>query len=126
MSPAVTETRQVGFAGMDPPDRWPRPRSAPRPEALAAGVETLPRVGPAVQKRLAKLGLRTIGDLLAHRPRRYERPAEERAISDLIADEGAVVEGVVRAASSRRGRGRLKILTARITDGTGEIRATVR
>ena len=35
-----------------------------------------------------------------------------------------MVEGVVRATSSRRGRGRLKILTARITDDTGEIRAT--
>jgi len=88
------------------------------------GVETLPKVGPAVTKRLAKLGLRTVGDLLAHRPRRYERPAEERAIRDLVADREAVVEGVVRATSSRRGRGRLKILTARITDGTGEIRAT--
>ena len=35
-----------------------------------------------------------------------------------------MIEGVVRAASSRRGRGRLKILTARVADETGEIKAT--
>ena len=69
------------FAGLTPPSRWPRPRSAPRPDVLAAGVETLPRVGPAVRSRLAKLGLRTVGDLLYHRPRRYERPIDERSIS---------------------------------------------
>ena len=35
-----------------------------------------------------------------------------------------MIEGVVRAVSSRRGRGRLKILTARVADDTGEIGAT--
>jgi ATP-dependent DNA helicase RecG len=114
----------VGFAGVDTPARWPRPRSAPRPEALEAGVETLPRVGQAVRGRLAKLGLRTVGDLLAHRPRRYERPIDERSIRDLFGDEEAVIEGVVLGTTSRRGRGRLRILTARVADETGEIRAT--
>src|SRR5262249_34426302 len=114
----------VGFAGADPPERWPRPRSAPRPEALGIGVETLPRVGPAVRGRLAKLGLRTVGDLLAHRPRRYERPIEELPIGSLPREEAAVIEGLVRGARSRRGRGRLKILTATVADPTGEITAT--
>jgi ATP-dependent DNA helicase RecG len=121
----LTETLlPVGFAGVSPPTLWPRPRSAPTPEVLEAGVETLPRVGAAVRGRLAKLGLRTVGDLLNHRPRRYERPLEERAIGDLFGEEEAVIEGVVLGASSRRGRGRLRILTARIADNTGEIKAT--
>jgi ATP-dependent DNA helicase RecG len=125
VAPALTEIRlPVGFGGLEPPPRWPRPRSAPRPEALARGVETLPRVGPAVRTRLAKLGLRTVADVLAHRPRRYERPIERRSIRDLFGKDEAVIEGVVRAVSSRRGRGRLKILTARIADDTGEISAT--
>ncbi|HZO49125.1 MAG TPA: ATP-dependent DNA helicase RecG [Gaiellaceae bacterium] len=113
----------VGFAGADAPERWPRPRSAPRPEALERRVDTLPGVGPAVTKRLARLGLRTVGDLLAHRPRRYEQPAPERRIAELFGDEEAVVEGVVRSASARR-RGRLHVLTAHVADGSGEIRAT--
>ena len=122
---ALTEIRlPVGFAGTHPATAWPRPRSAPRPEALEAGVETLPKVGPAVRGRLAKLGLRTVGDLLAHRPRRYERAIEERAIRDLFGEDEAVIEGVVLGTTSRRSRGRLKILTARVSDGTGEIKAT--
>jgi len=122
--PASTEiVLPVGFAGAVPPTRWPRPRSAPRPAALEAGVGTLPKVGPAVRGRLARLGLRTIGDLLAHRPRRYERPIDQRPIRDLFGEEEAVIEGVVVATSSRRGRGRLKILTARVADDTGEIKA---
>ena len=47
-----------------------------------------------------------------------------RSIRDLFGDEEAVIEGVVLGTTSRRGRGRLKILTARVADDTGEIRAT--
>ena len=120
----TTQTRlPVGFAGADPPARWPLPRSAPRPEALALGVGTLPGVGTTVRKRLARLGLSTVGDLLAYRPRRYERPVDEKSIAELHGDEEAVIEGTVGRASSRR-RGRLHILTATVADGTGEIRAT--
>ena len=74
-------------------------------------------------KRLARLGLSTVEDLLWQRPRRYEEPAPVKRICDLFGDDEAVIEGVVRSVSSRR-RGRLKILTARIADETGEIKAT--
>ena len=83
----------------------------------------LPGVGPTAKRRLARLGLHTVGDLLAHRPRRYEHPVPERRISELFGDDEAVLQGVVGKATSRR-RGRLHILTAWIADGTGEIRAT--
>jgi ATP-dependent DNA helicase RecG len=113
----------VGFGGVDAPERWPRPPSTPRPELLHASVESLAGVGPTIARRFAKLGLRTVGDLLWQRPRRYEEPVPTKRICDLFGDEEAVIEGVVRSATSRR-RGRLKILTARIADETGEIRAT--
>jgi ATP-dependent DNA helicase RecG len=74
-------------------------------------------------KRLARLGLSTVEDLLWQRPRRYEEPVPVKRICDLFGDDEAVIEGVVRSVSSRR-RGRLKILTARIADETGEIKAT--
>jgi ATP-dependent DNA helicase RecG len=80
-------------------------------------------VGPTLTKRLEKLGLRTVGDLLWQRPRRYEEPVPKKRICDLFGDEEAVIEGVVRSATSRR-RGRLKILTVCIADETGEIKAT--
>ena len=113
----------AGFGGMDPPDHWPRPSSVPRPEALTRSVETLPGVGPTAKRRLARLGLHTVDDLLSHRPRRYEEPVPERRIVDLFGDEEAVIEGFVRGASGRR-RGRLHVLTAHVADDTGEIRAT--
>jgi ATP-dependent DNA helicase RecG len=91
---------------------------------LARDVETLPGVGPVVARRLAKLGLRTIRDLLEHRPHRYEAPAQEVRIADLLAGEEEVaISGEVRKTSVRRPSRRLSIVQARIADGSGEITA---
>jgi ATP-dependent DNA helicase RecG len=114
----------TGFAAVDPPPAWTRTRGRFRPERLEAPLETLPGVGPTLRKRLAKLGLERVGDLLDHRPRRYEDPAPVRRIADLFGDEEVVIEGDVVRASLRRGRGRLQILTAQIADGSGRISAT--
>ncbi len=46
-----------------------------------------------------------------------------KRVCDLFGEEEAVIEVVVRSASSRR-RGRLRILTARVADGTGEVKVT--
>ena len=119
----MTRARTRGFAGSDAPERWPRPRSAPRSDRLAAPVDSVQGVGPTIARRLAKLGLATVEDTLWQRPRRYEEPAPTKHISELFGDEEAVIEVVVRSATSRR-RGRLKILSARVADETGEIRAT--
>ncbi len=113
----------VGFGGVGAPESWPRPRSAPTTDRLEASVESLEGVGPTIARRLGKLGLKTVGDLLWQPPRRYEEPVPTKRICDLFGDEEAVIEGVVRSTTSRR-RGRLKILTARIADETGEIKAT--
>ena len=90
---------------------------------LERPVETLAGVGRSVARKLGRLGIATVGDALAHRPRRYESAAEERTISELFGSDEAVLDVVVRRASGRR-RGRLHILTAHVADGTGEIRAT--
>jgi ATP-dependent DNA helicase RecG len=121
---ATPRTRpRAGFAGLDQPERLPRTRSIPRPTLLEQPVETLPGVGPGVRRKLARLGIATVGDVLAHRPRRYESAAEERTISELFGDDEAVLDVTVRRASARR-RGRLHILTAHVADATGDIRAT--
>ena len=115
---------QPGFASVDPPEQWVPTRGRFRPERLEAPLDSLPGVGPTLKKRLAKLGLGRIGDLLDHRPRRYERPAPEKRIADLFGDEEVLIEGEVIKTSLRRGRGRLQILTAQVSDGSGQISAT--
>jgi ATP-dependent DNA helicase RecG len=87
-------------------------------------VESLPGVGPSLAEKLAKLGLRTIGDLLEHRPHRYEAAAPEVRIADLLAgDEEVAIAGEVVRTSVRRPRRRLAIVQARVADESGEITA---
>jgi len=120
----MTATRlPAGFSGVDPPAVWPPTRGRPRPEALARPLDSLPGVGVSLRGKLAKLGLRTVRDLLEHRPFRYETAAPERRIAELSPEEESVVVGEVLRVSERR-RGRLKILTARIDDGSAQISAT--
>jgi len=80
-------------------------------------------VGPAVRRKLARLGLDTIRDLLEHRPRRYESPVPERRIADLREDEEVTIEAEVLSVGERR-RGRLRILTARVRDESATTTAT--
>jgi hypothetical protein len=68
--------RQTVFAGLDQPRAWPATPRRPRPSRLDAPLDTLPGVGATLQRRLAKLGLETVRDLLEHRPRRYEAAAD--------------------------------------------------
>jgi ATP-dependent DNA helicase RecG len=111
-----------GFAGVET-EAWSRPRLFPRAETLERSVETLPGVGPAVKKRLERLGLATLGDLLLHQPFRYEQPVDELHIAELGGDEEVAIRGEVLSVSTRR-RGRLQMLTARVSDGTATISAT--
>jgi ATP-dependent DNA helicase RecG len=113
----------LAFGGDLAPDAWPRPRSFPRPERLGASVETLEGVGPSIARRLAKLGLERLGDLLWQRPRRYEEPVPAKRIAHLFGEEEAIIEAEVVSVRSRR-RGRLKILTARVRDESGHVDAT--
>ena len=116
---------QPGFAAVDPPEAgWTPTRARFRPERLEAPLDSLTGVGPTLKRRLAKLGLEQIGDLLEHRPRRYERPVPQKRIADLFGDEEVLIEGDVLRTSLRRGRGRLQILTAQVSDGSGQISAT--
>jgi ATP-dependent DNA helicase RecG len=80
-------------------------------------------VGPALRGKLAKLGLRTLRDLLEHRPRDYQQAVGETAISDLFGEDEAVIAGEVRRVSVRPTRRRLTVLKAAVRDSSGEISA---
>src|SRR5579885_2173254 len=111
------------FAGLDRPKAWPPTRGRARPERLDTGLDALPGVGATLQRRLAKLGLRTLRDLLEHAPRRYESAADEVAIADLPGGEEVVISGEVLNVSKRPLRGRRTLVNARVDDGTATITA---
>jgi len=82
-----------------------------------APVSTVPGVGPALVKVLARLGLERVQDLWFHLPLRYEDRTRVTAMADLRIGERAQVEGVVEAVERGfRYRPQLKVA---IGDGGG-------
>src|SRR5436309_3230819 len=116
-------TEHRGFAGAETPEQWPPTRGRPRPADLDRSLDTLPGVGPSQRGKLAKLGLRTVRDLLQHRPRDYQKAVGETPISNLFGEEEAVIAGEVRRISVRPTRRRLTVLKAAVRDESGEISA---
>jgi len=70
-------------------------------------------------------GMRTVGELLAHYPRRYARRGELTALSELRLDEPVTIVAEVRSVSERRMQNRKgSILEATISDGRGILTLT--
>jgi ATP-dependent DNA helicase RecG len=115
--------RQTGFASLDQPRAWPATPRRPQPARLDAELDVLAGVGVTLKRRLAKLGLLTIRDLLEHRPRRYEAAVEEVAIASLAGPDEVAIAGEVLSVARRPLRGRRSMVTARIDDGTATISA---
>ncbi|MEN2740701.1 ATP-dependent DNA helicase RecG [Microbacterium sp. X-17] len=69
--------------------------------------------------------LRTVGDLLAHYPRRYALRGELTPIDSLVVGEQVTIVAKVRSANVRRMRQRSgSILEVMITDGRGDVQLT--
>ena len=69
------------------------PSSSARASPLGAPLAALRGVGPERAAQLARLGLHTIGDLLLHRPRRYEDRRRFLAVADLQLGKAATARG---------------------------------
>ncbi len=76
-------------------------------------------VGPQLAKRLARLGLMTVQDLLFHLPHRYQDRTRVLPIGSLRPGEEGVVEGEVQASDVHFGKRRA--LLVRIHDGSGSM-----
>jgi ATP-dependent DNA helicase RecG len=101
---------------MDPP---PAVAAAALPSAdLERPLDMLPGVGKTIRARLAKLGLRTVRDLVEHAPFRY---VGARPISSLFGEVDEVsIEGTVGPCREAQPRGRrLTIVEATISDDSG-------
>ncbi|HEY0721901.1 MAG TPA: ATP-dependent DNA helicase RecG [Gammaproteobacteria bacterium] len=87
--------------------------------AATLPVTSLKGIGPAAAKKLERLGLRTVQDLLFHLPFRYQDRTRIVPIGTLRPGDQAVVEGEVQLTEVKFGKRRM--LLSRISDGTGSI-----
>ncbi|HEX5990235.1 MAG TPA: ATP-dependent DNA helicase RecG [Solirubrobacterales bacterium] len=96
----------------------------PRPGVLEVGLGALKGVGPKTAEAAAAAGLRTIGDLLYHVPRRH-RDLRIRRLGDVQPGETATVQVEVQGSQPRPfRRGRLRMVSVKVGDETGHVRAT--
>src|SRR5437879_13001417 len=95
-------------------------RKEPSGLRLDSPVSSLPRCTSADARRLERLGLRTVHDLLLHLPFGWEDFGEGVMISELRPGERATVVGTVaNIAAKRTPRQRRMLAEARLVDGEG-------
>jgi ATP-dependent DNA helicase RecG len=95
-----------------------------RPDPLELRLSTAlgGRTAQAIEKAF---GMVTVGDLLAHYPRRYARRGELTALSELTIDENVTIVAEVRSVTERPMRAkRGSILEVVISDGHGHLTLT--
>jgi ATP-dependent DNA helicase RecG len=90
-----------------------------RSKRMIEPVTVLKGVGPKLAERLAKIGIRTVTDLLFHLPLRYQDRTRVLPMGSLRPGDEGMVEGVVdHAEVVYRGR---RMLLVRVSDGTGSV-----
>jgi len=90
---------------------------------LNDSVERLPYVGVIYAKRLRKLGIKNINDLLYHFPHRYRDFSKKQKIKNLVAGSESSIEGKVIEANIIRTKTRKTLVRVAVTDGSGAIEA---
>ncbi len=90
---------------------------------LEKSVSSLNKVGPAIVKKLDKIGVHTIGDLLYYFPFRYDDYCGVLGIKDLHEGMMVSVRAKVELIANRRSFKTHKIITeALVSDGTNSLR----
>ncbi len=126
LQPAQPLQTSVAQAPEPPPQHAPRPipSTPPAPLGLDAPVTRLPAIGPSYAQKLAKLGVRTVRDLLYLLPQRYDDFSKLRTIDRLQWGEEVTIIATVWSIRSRLIAEERKLVTAVVGDGTGEMQMT--
>jgi len=91
---------------------------------LSTAIEDIPRIGPIYQRKLKKLGIKTVQDLFFHFPRRYEDFSNLIPISKVKINEISTIYGKILGIETKRTWKRKMFLTeAIIEDKAGAIKA---
>jgi len=105
-----------------------RPSREAQPDLSNAGLDSLvtklPGIKEAMAKKLANLGVRTIGDFLNLYPRRYDDYRSLKPINQLQYGEEVTVIAQVWETRQRDSRNRRPIVTSTLSDGTATIEVT--
>ncbi|HUW71964.1 MAG TPA: ATP-dependent DNA helicase RecG [Candidatus Humimicrobiaceae bacterium] len=89
---------------------------------LSASLEKIPRVGPQYQKRLKRLGIKTVGQLLFHFPHRYEDFSNVIPIAEVKKGETVSVQGkILDIKNIRTFRKRMVLTQALVDDDSGKL-----
>jgi ATP-dependent DNA helicase RecG len=90
---------------------------------LSTPIEQVPRIGPSLQKKLKKLGIKTVKDLIFHFPHRYEDFSNLTKIANVKVGEKACVRGKILAIENTKTWKKRMILTeAIVKDESGAIK----
>src|SRR5687767_912892 len=89
---------------------------------LSVPVQFVKGVGPQRAEALAKVGVRTVEDLLYHLPLRYEDRRRFACVADLRPGMKVAVAGTIAVAGLRRAR-RMSLYEVRLDDGSGRLKA---
>lgn len=91
---------------------------------MSTSIQYLKGVGPGRARKMAKLGILTVADLLHHYPREYQR-RNLVPISRLpeLSGQTVLIQGRIMGTPQTRGR-KVRLLTATIGDKTGYVRST--
>ena len=90
---------------------------------LDTPIEEIPRIGPQYQKRLKKLGIKTVRDLLFHFPHRYEDFSNLKKISQARVGERVCIRGKIsQIENTRTWKKRMFLTQAVVKDDSGTIK----
>lgn len=92
--------------------------------SLLTPIEGIPRIGPAYQKKLKKLGIKTVQDLLFYFPNRYEDFSNIIPIKNVKLGYAVCIQGkITEMKNIRTFRKFMNITEITIEDQTGSIKA---
>ena len=92
---------------------------------LYSPIEEIPRVGPAFQKKLKRMGINTVRDLLFHFPHRYEDFSKLTKISEVKLNEIVCIRGkILEIENIRTWKKRMFLTKAVVQDETAAIKVT--
>lgn len=88
---------------------------------LNSKVDKIPRIGPKYKKRLDKLDIQTVNDLIYHFPFRYNDYSKVKKISKLELGDKVTIKGNFVSVDNIYTKGRKRLTRAIFSDETAEI-----